>query len=54
MSLQTLWDTTTHGLATDPRELAVFEQGMRLGVAVDLVVQVTRRRLGITGGGPGM
>jgi sulfatase maturation enzyme AslB (radical SAM superfamily) len=54
MSLSTLWATTTDGLADEPDELRIFEQGMRLGAAVDLVVQLTRRRLGIRGGGPGM
>lgn len=54
LALDELWATTERGLAHDPDELKVFEQGMRLGAAVDLVVQVTKRRLGIKGGGPGM
>ena len=54
LTLDELWAATEAGLAYDADELRVFEQGMRLGAAVDLVVQVTKRRLGIQGGGPGM
>ena len=49
MRLTTLLERTRAALADHPRDMATFEQNIRLGAAVDLVVQVTRRRLGVEG-----
>lgn len=49
MTLQTLWAKTQETLGAHGRDLEIFEQNVRLGAAVDLVVQLTKRRLGRSG-----
>lgn len=44
--LDTLWAVTKRALADDPEQAAIFEQNMRMGAAQDLVVAITRKRLG--------
>jgi molybdenum cofactor biosynthesis enzyme MoaA len=47
MRLTTLLERTRVALADHPKDMATFEQNIHLGAAVDLVVQLTKRRLGL-------
>ena len=49
--LKTLWDLTGQALADDPERWETFQQNVRLGAATDLVVQFTRKRLGLDASG---
>jgi hypothetical protein len=49
--LKTLWDLTEQALTDDPERWETFQQNVRLGAATDLVVQFTRKRLGLDASG---